>query len=69
MNNDIYVYIIDMPVNEAVCPSGACSYTIYINARLSAEAQREAYNHAMRHIQRGDWERYDVQTIEKEAHG
>ena len=69
--NDIYVYIVDglpVSVSEAICPCGAFSYTIYINARLSMEGQREAYNHALRHIQRGDWEGKDVQIIEREAH-
>lgn len=67
--NDIFVYITDMPVNEAICPCGAFGYSIYINARLSQERQREAYFHALRHIERGDWEKADVQLIEKEAHG
>lgn len=70
--NDIYVYIVDglpLSVSEAICPCGAFSYTLYINGRLSQERQREAYFHALRHIERGDWEREDVQLIEKEAHG
>ena len=66
--NDIYVYVVDMPVSEAVTPSGAFSYTVYINARLSAERQREALLHALRHIQNDDFSRSDVQEVENHAH-
>lgn len=62
------MYLVDLPVREVVTPSGPCSWTIYINSRLSYQGQREAYVHALRHILRGDWERDDVQGIEKEAH-
>ena len=65
---DVSVYLVDLPVREMVVPSGPCSWTVYIDARLSYEGQREAYDHALRHIQRGDWERDDVQAIEAEAH-
>ena len=67
-NDDIFVYVVDLPVNEAVVPCEPFGYSIYINARLSAEGQRRAYNHALRHIARGDWERDDVNAIESEAH-
>lgn len=66
--NDIFVYLVDMPVREAITPSGAFSYTVYINARLSAESQREALLHALRHIQGHDFERENVQEIESNAH-
>lgn len=66
--NDIFIYLIDMPVNEAVAPCGPYEYTIYINARLSQKSQYEAFKHAMKHIQNKDWEREDVQIIEEVAH-
>ena len=65
---DVSVYIVDIPVREMVVPSGPCSWTIYINSRLSYQGQREAYVHALGHILRGDWERDNVQAIEAEAH-
>lgn len=69
--NDVFVYVVDFPIgakaNEAImkCLDG---YTILINARLSYEGQQRAYKHALRHIQRGDFERFNVQMIEAEAH-
>lgn len=67
---EIYTYIVDMPVDEAVRPCGPFSYTVYINAHLSHEKRRQVYKHALEHIQRGDFEKRDVNinTIEKEAH-
>lgn len=62
------MYVVDLPVNEAVCPCEPFGYSVYINARLSAEGQRRAYDHALRHIERRDWERDDVNAIESEAH-
>lgn len=67
--DDIFVYVIDMPTTaaEMIMPC-ATGYTIYLNARLSREDQEKAYRHALRHVERNDWEKEDVQTIEKEAH-
>lgn len=66
---DIYTYIVPLPdgINEAVmaCASG---YTVYIDDRLSPEGRIRAYNHAIRHIQEGDFEQEDVQEIEAKAH-
>ena len=44
------------------------SYTIVINARMSAEQQRKTGAHEMRHIIRGDFEKEDVDSIEWENH-
>lgn len=46
------------------------SYTILINAKLSHDAQIAAYQHAIRHINNGDFDRNygDVQEIETVAH-
>ena len=66
--DDVFVYVVDLPtgVSEAVmkCADG---YTIYLSARLDAEAQRKCYDHAMRHIMRDDWSKTDVQEIETEC--
>lgn len=68
---DVFVYLVDFPrdakSNEAVM-KGIDGYTILINARLSAEGQRAAYKHAMHHIKRNDFERFNVQAIEADAH-
>lgn len=66
--DDLYVYITDLPVNEAVCPCDVYGYTIYIDAKLSPEGRRKAMRHALWHIQNGDFDRFDVQEIEEEAH-
>ena len=71
--DDIHVYLQDMPAGatELVCPNPDGTYTILINGSLTQELQTEAFWHAVRHIQRNDFERverYSVQTIEAEAH-
>ena len=64
MTGDVFVYLVDMPVDEAVRPCGPFGYCIYINARLSEKGRRDAYFHALRHIENGDFEKDDVQEIE-----
>ena len=44
-------------------------YTVYLNARLSYSGRVRAYHHAIRHIERNDFEAENVQKIEEEAHG
>lgn len=68
--DNIYVYLVDLPdrVNEMVTPC-LDGYTVYLNARLSYAGRVRAYHHAIRHIERNDFEKYDVQKIEEEAHG
>ncbi len=67
--DDIYVYIVDLPdqVNEMVTPC-LDGYTIYLNAKLSHQERVDAYLHALRHVENNDWEKDDVQKIEKDAH-
>lgn len=45
------------------------SYTIFIDSHLSAEKQKEVFQHEINHIMNGDFEKTDVQQIEAEAHG
>lgn len=44
------------------------SYTVLINAKLSQDGQLKAYQHALNHIENGDFEKSDVQSIEFQAH-
>lgn len=62
--------IIDFPVkgNEMVMPNEDGSYTILINARLSQIGRMKAYEHAIKHILSDDFEKYDIQEIEANAH-
>ena len=70
---NIYVHTMDMDtcVHAFVRQTPTDDYVIIINARLSDQAQREAFRHEMWHIQNHDFERADtvgVQQIEYEAH-
>lgn len=64
--DDIYIYIAPLPntVNECVtpCPDG---YTVYINERLSRSEQQAACIHAVTHIVGNDFDKSDVQDIER----
>lgn len=66
---EIYTYLVELPdsIREAVLPC-ADGYTVYINAKLTAEGQRMALDHAMRHIRNNDFEKTDVNAIECIAH-
>lgn len=69
MDDDIYVYLVDLPsaVPEMIAPC-AGGYTIYLNAKLSYQDRVKAYLHAIGHVARNDWEKDNVQDIEKDAH-
>ena len=63
----IQVFIIDMPtfVEGITIKNSDDSYTILINAGLSAEGQCEAYDHEMEHINNHDYDHfYDVNQLE-----
>lgn len=52
----------DLPYEIGGCTvksidSGEVYYTVIINARLSAERQRAAYEHEMNHIEANDFQR------------
>ena len=66
---EVYVYIVDLPdrVDEMVTPC-IDGYTVYLNARLTYAGRVRAYHHAMRHIDRNDFEKEDIQKVEAEAH-
>ena len=68
---DVYVELVDFgntPGSEVVTANEDGSYTILLNARYSYERQVEACIHACRHIDGCDFEKTDVQEIEKDAH-
>lgn len=63
----IQVFIIDMPtfVDGITIKNSDDSYTILINAGLSAEGQCAAYDHEMEHINNHDYDYfYDVNQLE-----
>lgn len=71
--NYVYVYLRnDLPrgVNELVSP-GIDGYTVLISDRLDREQQLKAYEHALKHIEDGDFDIdsiKSVQEIESRAH-
>lgn len=70
--NEIYVYQARLPKNikEAVLPCVG-GFTIYLNENLSEKQKKEAYDHALKHIELGHFDitcDKDVQQMELEAH-
>lgn len=67
--DDVFTYFVPLPagINEMVTPC-ADGFTVYIDSDLDEAHRIRAYNHAIRHIMRGDFEKEDVGTIEAENH-
>ena len=51
--------------NEMIVENEDGSYTVLINAKLSYVGRLRAYEHAMKHIKDCDFEKDDIQKIEK----
>lgn len=70
--DDINVQLIDMDVKipEQISKNADGSYTIFLNARLTQERRFQSYQHAIQHINAGDfdYETGNVQEIEMRAH-
>lgn len=65
---DYQVVFIDLPLGETVTKNEDDSYTIFINARLSAEEQQKKFIHAMKHIMGDDFYKVCVDRIEVNTH-
>lgn len=70
--DDTFVYCVPLPssVSEMVTPC-IDGFTVYINENLSDQKKKEAYEHALKHIQNGDFDcdvTRDVQEMELNAH-
>lgn len=69
----IYVYQKPMPgyCHEMITANADGSYTIVVNDCLSDEQKKEAYEHALRHVNLGHFD-YDcpftVEEMEMQAH-
>lgn len=65
-----YVRLVDLPpkVKGMVVKDGDF-FTILLNSKLSREQNMQTFLHEKKHIERGDFEKYDVDQIELEAHG
>lgn len=65
MTDNIYHYVVPLPqgIDEAVLPCYS-GYTIYTADRLTTEERKRAFNHALKHIYKEDWDKVSVQEIE-----
>ena len=70
MNPDIHIYIVDLPATVySFVRKNLDSYTIIINAKLSCEDRMRHYEHELRHIRNGDFEKdLTADEIEAQAH-
>lgn len=69
--DDITVVFGDFPsgkVHEFVKQRPDGTYLIKIDARLNYEMRLKKYQHALKHIEDGDFDKIDIQQIEAEAH-
>ncbi len=66
----VNIQLLNMPtrINAVSTKNHDDSYTIIINSRLNYEQQVESYKHEMHHIVNEDHGKYDVETIEVQAH-
>ena len=67
---EIIVRLIDCDtiVKESVSPNSDGSYTIFLNARHTAEQQHMSCIHALSHIMDGDFDKYNSDKVEAKAH-
>lgn len=68
---DYTVKLINFPnkkIKEAVTPNEDGSFTIFIESSLTKEQQQTAFLHALKHIMGDDFNKDDVEKIEREAH-
>ena len=67
LTEDIGVYFLNMDtaVHEEVHLNTDGSFSIFINVRISHEQQMRAYHHAIKHIMENDFNKENVDDIEK----
>ena len=58
----------DTKIPEQLVKNEDDTYTIFLNARLSQESRLKSYYHALKHITEDDFNKENVQEIEKNAH-
>ena len=68
MHINVRLINMDVQVAEHVVLNCDDSATIFLNARHTAERQREAYLHAMEHLVRDDFFKNDVDEVELRSH-
>lgn len=71
LKEEITTYVVDMPttIRSYVISNEDSSFCIVLNAKLSHEAQLQAYQHEIEHIWNKDFDKKgDVGIIEISAH-
>ena len=68
MQVNVQIVNMDVQIAEHVVLNSDDSATILLNARLTHERQHEAYLHAMEHLKENDFEKHNVDEIERIAH-
>ena len=68
--DQIYTKVVDMPsgLRGHIETNQDGSYTILINAKLSADTQKQVYKHELHHISNCDFEKFNCDIIEQKAH-
>lgn len=66
----IFIYCIDLPphIHEMVVPGMENDFTIYLDIKQDQNQRIKSFIHAMKHIDRGDFDEDNVQTIEINNH-
>ena len=65
----VNVQLIRLGVREVVVENADGGHTVFIDDRLSRDEQVNAFEHAMRHINEGDFEEHgNVNEIEAKRH-
>lgn len=69
MHEEVYVHFYPLPngINEAVCPCEG-GYNVTIDPRQSCDGIARSMKHALKHIHRNDFEKENVNEIERQAH-
>lgn len=65
---NVVVMSMEYGLHEMIVSNHDGSYTVFLNARDSNERRIQSYHHAIRHLERDDFEKDSVQQIESEAH-
>lgn len=70
-DGEVFVHLVDFPTcacGGVVIANEDGTNTVLLNARLTAEQNRESYQHELKHIKKDDLYRCEtVQVIEREA--
>lgn len=67
-NVNVKLLDMDVMIREQVIRNSDGSYTIFLNSRITWEAQMLAYRHALGHIINGDFEKESADHIEFVSH-